>query len=371
MSKTTRAGASKAVFAHLLSDILEIDDTEPVALALSQAGITKMTQLISITEPELRTLTYTADESSAPKTLQMALARELFNGIAFYKSLDPSDAVDEWLSLQGLDFITWLANPTPDRTTIQTTPTLSLSPPPTTDVARFTQQIRRNPTDFISLKKDSEWSNWNRALLATANAQGVQTSYDLDYTPTVAEEPLFRQHQIYNYSVLRAVVLTPFGIGAVRQFETTFDAQGVYRALSKHYATGVTASIKSQALEEELIGMRLDGSHRKGCEHFLNVWHLKAQELDSIRATIVPDPQKKIWLTSALQTHPLMSAAITQASTMEYTMAGLASTALKTLDFHTFFELCITTAQHIDKSTQVQAAKQRKINHSQTRTRYT
>ena len=41
------------------------------------------------------------------------------------------------------------------------------------------------------------------------------------------------------------------------------DAQAVYKKLYEHYATGVTVSIQSQALEEELIGMRLDQTHKK------------------------------------------------------------------------------------------------------------
>ena len=158
---------------------------------------------------------------------------------------------------------------------------------------------------------------------------------------------------------------TPFGKGAVREFAATMDAQAVYRKLHQHYATGVTASIQSQALEEEIIGMRLDQTHKKGCEAFLNVWHLKVQELDSIRDTSVPGPQKRIWLTSALQTHAQMSAAITQASTMEHTMAGLSGTSLTVLDFHSFFDLCTTTAKHIDKINQIKSAKQREINLAQ------
>ena len=230
---------------------------------------------------------------------------------------------------------------------------------PTSDVDNFNKQIRRTPGDFKPFKKDTEWSNWNRALLATANAQGVQSSYDINYIPTEEEKPLFKCQQVYNFSVLRDNVLTPFGLGAVRKHEKEFDAQGVYRDLTKHYTTGVTATLVAQALEEEILGMRLDSSHKKGCEYFLNVWHLKVQELESRRDEPIPGPQKRIWLTTTLQTHTQMATAITQASTMEFTLAGLNGTAVTVLDFFTFFELCSTTAKHIDKGTQVAATKQR------------
>ena len=142
-------------------------------------------------------------------------------------------------------------------------------------LASFTKQMRRNPSDFIEFKKDSDWSSWSRSLLATATAQGVQISYSMHYTPSTIDKPLFTAIQQYNYSVLVKVVKTPFGLGAVRQFELTSDAQGVYKTLYNHYAKGVAASINSQELEEEIIGMRLDEKHRKGCEHFLNTWTLK------------------------------------------------------------------------------------------------
>ena len=50
---------------------------------------------------------------------------------------------------------------------------------------------------------------------------------------------------------------------------------------------------------------------------------------------------------------------------MEHTMAGLAGTSLTLLDFHSFFDLCTTTAKHIDKINQIKSAKQREINLAQ------
>ena len=225
-------------------------------------------------------------------------------------------------------------------------------------------KLEETPLILLHLRKTPDWSAWNRALLATSTAQAVQHSYNLSYVPAEEDKEVFTAIQQYNYSVLVSTVQTPFGKGAVRQFASTFDAQAVYKVLYNHYATGVTASIHAQALEEEIIGMRLDDKHKKGCENFLNTWHLKVQELDSIRETLVPESQKRVWLTSALQTHPQMSSAITHASTMEYTMAGLSNSATITLSFTKFYELCLTTAKHIDKISQVVNKKQRDIHNT-------
>ena len=200
-------------------------------------------------------------------------------------------------------------------------------------------------------------------MLATATAQAVQISYYPDYIPTnEADKALFTAIQQYNYSVLVNVVQTTFGRHIVRQFESNLDAQSVYRLLANHYGKGVRADICAQSLEEEILAMRLDDKYRKGCENFLNIWVLKVQELDSIRATMVPDTQKRSWLTSTLQPHASMYAAIVQASTMEHTLASLQHTTKAVLDFEQFFELCLTTAKHIDKHTQLNNKKTREVN---------
>ena len=85
MGPSTRGDSSKA-FQHLLSEILEVEDTEPIALALSQAGMTKITQLLSVTGEDLDSLTYTKTGSEDVLKLPMAHSRELCQGISYYKS---------------------------------------------------------------------------------------------------------------------------------------------------------------------------------------------------------------------------------------------------------------------------------------------
>ena len=57
-----------------------------------------------------------------------------------------------------------------------------------------------------------------------------------------------------------------------------------------------------------------------------------------------------------------MYAAIVQASTMEHTLASLNGTGIKVIDFEQFFELCLTTAKHIDKHIQTASKKKREFN---------
>ena len=371
MVPTTR-GASARAFNHLISEVLELEDTSPLSLALAEKGFTKITHLLSLEDADFHDLTYKhMEENQDPIDIYVKDAHtlELLNAILYYKSIAASSKSDAWFETDGSTFATWLASYTPPPASSDseddkaTKPTYHSSNVSAHDA--FLRQIRRTPSDFTKFSKDSEWSTWNRSLLATATAQAVHQSYNLEYVPTPDEIPVFTAIQQYNYSVLVSVVQTAFGRGAVREFESTFDAQGVYRLLVNHYSKGITASIQAQSLEEEILGMRLDDKHRKGCEFFLNTWHLKIQELDTIRSTIVPGPQKRIWLTSALQTHPQMSTAITQANTMEHTMAGINKSVLTQLDFPEFFDLCLTTAKHVDKNLQVVNKQKREAHTAQ------
>lgn len=340
-----------------------------LSLALAHLGYDKMTHLLSLDAENILDFTYVnEEEDQEPITLYVKPAHtlELYQAISYYRHITANGSKDAWLATNSNTFAHWLATFEPP----EVKPPFPV-PIPVSAFAAFTQQIRCTPTDFPKFTKDSEWSTWNRSLLATATAQNVHHSYKLDYVPTAADVPVFTAIQQYNYSILVTNVQTAFGKVAVREFEATSDAQGVYKMLYNHYGKGVTASIDAQALEEEILGMQLDDKHRKGCEFFLNTWHLKVQDLDAIRTTVVPDPQKRIWLTSALQTHPQMSAAITQASTMEHTMAGLQNTALTMLDFPQFFELCLTAAKHVDKNLQVVNKQKRNVHSTQKKPAFT
>ena len=184
MASTTR-GASARALQYLLSDILEVDEKGPVSLALAMAEITKITQLLQHTEAELCALTFYPTGKEVLSTLLISHARELYHGIEYYKFFTSTSAATEWFALDSSTFAAWLANPEPPTNDIfldtdANAPVVTVRTP-TTDVANFNKQVRRTPGDFKPFKKDSEWSNWNRALLATANAQGVQSSYDIQF----------------------------------------------------------------------------------------------------------------------------------------------------------------------------------------------
>ena len=268
MAPATRGDNAKAL-QHLLTEVLETEPTDPIVLAFEQNGVTKLTNLLVLSEDDIRGFTYTDPETDTLTPLLKASTKKLFEALQYYNSQPGTNQLVDWLQVTPGSFANWITTTgtvaDEEESEEPTEPVLppTLPTPPTASPASavdaFNRQIRRNPSDFIAFKKDAKWLSWSRAMLATATAQAVQISYYPTYVPINDDDKaLFTAIQQYNYSVLVNVVQTTFGRRIVRQFESTLDAQSVYRLLANHYGKGVTADICAQSLEEEILAMRLD-----------------------------------------------------------------------------------------------------------------
>ena len=59
----------------------------------------------------------------------------------------------------------------------------------------FQKGIKCDPSAYPILKDIKQWDSWKRMFVATAEAQGVQNILDIEYLPSIAEEPLFKEQQ--------------------------------------------------------------------------------------------------------------------------------------------------------------------------------
>ena len=220
--------------------VLDRSDTPFKRLLTSQAISHVATAVASFDQAESPSLSALHD----PVTLFPSHAKEVFQAIAYYKSMPGPGDLESWFLLSSATFAGWLSNPdyyaqraAKDAANIfvaeddddavsvfedpaelpEVTPTPQPGPGPLpyspaqpdyvppylSAAANFQRSIRRVPSDFTAFKKDSDWSSWNRSLLATATAQAVQLSYNLAYTPTSeGDKEYFKFVQQYNYSVL-------------------------------------------------------------------------------------------------------------------------------------------------------------------------
>ena len=111
----------------------------------------------------------------------------------------------------------------------------TITPLPCNPITDFKKGIKRDASLFPTLKDEKQWDNWKRDTTALANAQDVAEVLNKDYKPSTPEDTLlFDEKQKYMYSVFICTLLMDQGKAFVRKYETTHDAQKVYKDISTY-----------------------------------------------------------------------------------------------------------------------------------------
>ena len=97
---------------------------------------------------------------------------------------------------------------------------------------------------------------------------------DATYSPSTQDEhDLFVEKQKYLYAVLESKVLTDQGKAIVREHESDFDAQAVYRKLLDYHLKSTKAQIESATILSYITSVRLGSGEWKGTtEAFIIHW---------------------------------------------------------------------------------------------------
>ena len=142
----TRA-QTKTIFAHLVENVVSLEDTEPGYLALGKESVTTLTQLLALDPVDVLSWTYPSADAAGnitnkplPKG-QRSLLKHLVNFTKVHWNSDSSaqDSEDVWLTLNNGHFMNYMASPT-------TPPILtpSVAPTSTTDAALFHKGNKRD-----------------------------------------------------------------------------------------------------------------------------------------------------------------------------------------------------------------------------------
>ena len=113
-------------------------------------------------------------------------------------------------------------------------------------------------TLYIELRQDKEWDRWNARLRATARTQEVDRVLDPNFSPRDAEDrALFESQQNYMYAVFERTMLTDTGKTFIRKFESTANAQAIYKAMVKYSQESAQASIDSSTILRYVASARI------------------------------------------------------------------------------------------------------------------
>ncbi|KAG7340160.1 hypothetical protein IV203_037242 [Nitzschia inconspicua] len=123
--------------------------------------------------------------------------------------------------------------------------------------------VKRDPTVFSDLTRDTFWESWNRSFTSTIGVQMLGHLLNPDYKPkpNTPEAAVFHLERGYVYDLLHRAIQTDKGRGIVRKYFPTKDAQKAYTELCAHYrhsmGTPPTANVRAPPIDREDVKQRI------------------------------------------------------------------------------------------------------------------
>ena len=188
--------------------------------------------------------------------------------------------LDEWRAINHGEFQIFQLNifpsigytNTPIHGTTAGRPGATHSPP--SPLAEWKKGVKRDMTLYIELRQVKEWDRWNTQLCATTRTQEVDRVLNPNFRPRDAEDrALFEAQQNYMYAVFECTMLMDTGKTFICKFESTADAQAIYKAMVEYSQESAQASIDSSTILRYVASTHIgDGSWRGTSRAFVLNW---------------------------------------------------------------------------------------------------
>jgi len=354
---------SKTAFHHILDNVLGYPDGSTLKEALRYDGIETIEDLVTITLPDIDTLTY---EDSGKKGTRSPVPKGPRNVIRLFKYFvhyrqQSGPPISDWLAITADDFNNFRLHASVLSVSATQPPPSSASSaaPKYSPADLFKRGIKRDPSLFPTLKDEKYNDTWHRSFATQARAQDVSEVLDPTYKPSTQEQrDLFLEKQKYVYAVLESKVLTDRGKAFVREHETDFDAQAVYHKLTEHHLRSTKAQIDSSAILSYITSVRLGSGEWKGSTesfitHWLNQVRLYERQIDS--ADHFSDGQKRVMLENAVA--PIQELRqVKNNADMERSKTG------KSLTFDQYSNLLLSAASAYDNQFKTKREKRQVFN---------
>jgi hypothetical protein len=151
------------------------------------------------------------------------------------------------------------------------------------------RSVKPNKAHYADLKDDKQFGTWNRGFAATAHMHHTEHVLDETYVPTTEIDiAVFKETQTFMYAVLEDHLKTDKGKSLVSQFESTRDAQGIYRELKKHALSSTAAQLSGDTLLQYTTTTQYPGSWRGSLYGFLLHWKEKVMKYERLELETFP-----------------------------------------------------------------------------------
>jgi len=277
-SKSNRfnPGGRATCLKHVLEQILEVDSTSPLYISVLQhfgndENKFNVIDFFLCDTAFFENLTYVATVIANPaetdptkvisKTEVCSVPNYLRARCIFFKRFledrrnDGQDLNYEsfYMGLTLEEFMEWKAE---EMTMNNSSPRVAKS---RDLVADFKKGIKRDPSQFPSLKHIDNWPTFKRETLAQATAQDVVNVFNPKYKPRGSEErELFALQLYYVYAIFCSNLKTDFGRKLVRDHESSQDAQKIWAALSDDAEKSTVAQLNATDLLQYVHTARVE-----------------------------------------------------------------------------------------------------------------
>lgn len=159
--------------------------------------------------------------------------------------------------------------------------------------SEFRRGVKRDKTHYTELKDDKYFNSWSRSFVATAHMHHTNTILDANYKPSnEIETGLFQEMQIFMYAVFEEKLKTDKGKSLVSAYESTRDAQSIYKELVKHAKSSTAAQLSGDTLLKYITSARYPGNWRGTAYAFVLHWKEQVMQYEKLEVENVPPKQK-------------------------------------------------------------------------------
>ena len=154
--------------------------------------------------------------------------------------------------------------------------------PAALELMSFRKGIKREITEYPSLKDERYFDGFKRSLFIVAKTHKCSEVLDPNYTPgsEPEEEELFEAKQTFMFSVFNTNLQTDMGKTIVRRHLASTDAQAVWKELSEHMRTSSKGASEKRRLTQYVTNTVLDDNFKGTTEQFVLHFNEQFRQLE-------------------------------------------------------------------------------------------
>ena len=332
------------------------DGSAPVKIALDRARVTTPTDLFSLSNDEIDSLTI--DNAGAMLATMERSRLKILSQFYHYacaelrepRNIDPEhlsrDGFDEFRTMEyvnGSQILPWkriIALREQTRSSDQLTPQER-------ELEQWRKAVKPNASQIPQFKDELHWKKFRETMENVLESQQLPHLIDSSYTPT--NRDLFAQQTKWLYAALDEKMKVPFGRKILLQNKNTKDTRVIWSQITEHFDNSPVADIKVLQISTYLTSITVNSGKWKGSQsNFILHYAEQARYYNEISSTPFNDPTLVMFLNRAVADASNLCEVLTNDKTSRRAAAQGTGRAPTPITFEEFLALLLEKAALYD-----------------------